>query len=250
MVDVMDFDFGLFDESMDLLTAPTNFMEPVELFETPVEQPVELSSEEVTAADQLLDELLNYIEPVHETPADLDADPARVMEEDKVFETLQPALDLTQEEMDAPDQLLEELFKQPEVAEPKEVLLEDFSNVTKVVTEEGKEVYILTLETKMATPEATPSKRSKKVRNSPYDKKERKRVQDVHAAQKYRKRKKEEGNMLKAEEQELVMKRNELKSQVGGMEAEVKTLKKLMVDLGLLPSSFRFHGRGVSKKKK
>jgi len=243
MTDVMDFDLGLFDESMDhLLNVPANFLEPVELFETPVESKnPELTSEEVTAADQLLDELLNYIEPVHEAPAELDADPASVMEEDKVFETLQPVLDLTPEEMAAPDQLLEELFKQAD------------NDVTKVVTEGGKEVYILTLDTKMPspqTPEVAP-KRSRKARMTPYEKKEAKRVQDCRAAQKYRKTKKEEERMLKEQEQELVMKRDELKSQVREMETEVKTLKKLMVDLRLLPSSFRFHGGGgVSKMKR
>merc|ERR1712038_1978336 len=233
---------------MDLLAPTTTLLEPVEFFETPeavaptfeTKQP-DLSSEEITAADQLLDELLDYLGPEQETPEVVAVGPTEVMEQDKVFETLQPVLDLTPEEMAAPDQLLEELVKQAD------------NDVTKVVTEGGKEVYILTLDTKMPSPQ-TPGvalKRSRKARMTPYEKKEAKRVQDCRAAQKYRKTKKEEERMLKEQEQELVMKRDELKSQVREMETEVKTLKKLMVDLRLLPSSFRFHGGGgVSKMKR
>merc|ERR1711993_226652 len=98
---------------------------------------------------------------------------------------------------------------------------------------------------KITTPAATstPSKRSRrKINISRHDKKERKRLQDAQAAQKYRKRKKEEENMTKAVEQTLVMKRDKLKSEINGMETEIKTLKKMMVELGLLPSSFRFNG--------
>jgi len=237
MVDVMmDFDLGLLDESMDLLQV----LEPVEFHQPAhVEQEI-LSTEEVTAADQLLDDLLDSIEPESSN-----ADLAQFMEQDKleqekVYETLQPSvLDLTPEEQAAPDQLLDELLlKQP--------ALEDFSNVTKVVTEAGKEVYILALEAKVPTTEA---KRKRKSAASPYDKKERKRKQDAQAAAKYRLKKKAEQDLFKDQEEALVKKRDELKSQVSGMEAEVNTLKKLMVELGLLPSSFKFHGgRRVSKK--
>jgi len=238
MVDVMmDFDLGLLDESsMDLLQV----LEPVEFYQpAQVEQEI-LSTEEVTAADQLLDDLLNSIEPELSN-----ADLAQFMEQDKleqekVYETLQPSvLDLTPEEQAAPDQLLDELLlKQP--------ALEDFSNVTKVVTEAGKEVYILALEAKV--PEAKRQRKSAATR-TPYDKKERKRKQDAQAAAKYRLKKKAEQDLFKDQEEALVKKRDELKSQVNGMEAEVNTLKKLMVELGLLPSSFKFHGgRRVSKK--
>jgi len=238
MVDVMmDFDLGLLDESsMDLLQV----LEPVEFYQpAQVEQEL-LSTEEVTAADHLLDDLLNSIEPESSN-----ADLAQFMEQDKleqekVYETLQPSvLDLTPEEQAAPDQLLDELLlKQP--------ALEDFSNVTKVVTEAGKEVYILALEAKVPT---TKAKRQRKSAATPYDKKERKRKQDAQAAAKYRLKKKAEQDLFKDQEEALVKKRDELKSQVSGMEAEVNTLKKLMVELGLLPSSFKFHGgRRVSKK--
>merc|ERR1712223_1499146 len=110
MVDVMDFSFDFFNESMDLLTP--NVLEPIEIFETPVEiekQSTELSLEEITAADQLMDELLSY------QPLQVAVDSSIVMQEDKVFETLKTVLDWTQEELYAPDQPLEELlFKQPE----------------------------------------------------------------------------------------------------------------------------------------
>lgn len=232
----MDFSFDFFNESMDLLTP--NVLEPIEIFETPVEiekQSTELSLEEITAADQLMDELLSY------QPLQVAVDSSKVMQEDKVFETLKPVLDLTQEELYAPDQPLEELlFKQPESLEAKDV------DVNNVVTEAGQDIYILTAETKITTPAATstPSKGSRrKINISRHDKKERKRLQDAQAAQKYRKRKKEEENMTKAEEQALVMKRDKLKSEINGMEAEIKTLKKMMVELGLLPSSFSFSSK-------
>lgn len=235
MVDVMmDFDLGLLDESsMDLLQV----LDPVEFYQpAQVEQEI-LSTEEVTAADHLLDDLLNSIEPELSN-----ADLAQFMEQEKVYETLQPSvLDLTPEEQAAPDQLLDELLlKQP--------ALEDFSNVTKVVTEAGKEVYILALEAKVPTTKAKRQRKSAATR-TPYDKKERKRKQDAQAAAKYRLKKKAEQDLFKDQEEALVKKRDELKSQVNGMEAEVNTLKKLMVELGLLPSSFKFHGgRRVSKK--
>merc|ERR1712061_610010 len=140
----------------------------------------------------------------------------------------------------------------------------DMSYVTKVVTEDGKEVYIVTTShpvapTSASSPDTsslsddsewTPTtskgrplvnrnaaKKSSSNRKSPYyikDKKERKNHQNVQAARKYRDKKKEEQNKIENEEQFYATKNNELKSQVAELEAEVKTMKKLMTELGII----------------
>jgi len=261
MIEVMNFDFELFDESMDLL-APTKIIEPVEFFGNPAAEVVtptfetfetiqpDLSFEEMTAGDQLLGELFNYIEPNQEIPEVIE-DLSKFKEQDKVFETLQPVLDFPPEEITAPDQLLDVTLKQT-TSEPKEASEDILNDVTTVITEGDKKVYILTLDSKLETQDLKSDlKRSKKVRISPYDKKERKRLQDAQAAQKYRNKKKEEQTQLKTEEQSLVTKRDELKSHVDELEAEVKALKKLMVERGFLPSSFKFyHNKHVKNKDK
>jgi len=261
MIEVMNFDFELFDESMDLL-APTKIIEPVEFFGNPAAEVVtptfetfetiqpDLSFEEMTAGDQLLGELFNYIEPNQEIPEVIE-DLSKFKEQDKVFETLQPVLDFPPEEITAPDQLLDVTLKQT-TPEPKEASEDIINDVTTVITEGDKKVYILTLDSKLETQDLKRDlKRSKKVRISPYDKKERKRLQDAQAAQKYRNKKKEEQTQLKTEEQSLVTKRDELKSHVDELEAEVKALKKLMVERGFLPSSFKFyHNKHVKNKDK
>lgn len=146
----------------------------------------------------------------------------------------------------------------------------DMTNVTKVITADGKEIYILiapatasTSSEVVAKSPATedsdddeewtpgespktstspkgrpPVKRStnKKYRKSPYikDKKERKKQQNVEAARRYRDKKKDELNLMDSEEQVLDNKNKELKSQVAELEAEVKTMKKLMTELGII----------------
>lgn len=66
------------------------------------------------------------------------------------------------------------------------------------------------------------------------DKKERKKLQNVEAARRYRDKKKVEQNVIETEEEMLVRTNNELKSKFSEMENEVKTLKKLMAELGLI----------------
>jgi len=197
------------------------------------------------------------------------------------------------DEMAAAEELLDELLKsddldlnfddlEPQVEQQqvtKEVTEEvttnqadsfiDMTNVTKVITADGKEIYILIAPAATASEvvakspvasedlddddsEWTPSpaglstspkgrppvKRSlnKKNRKSPYikDKKERKKQQNVEAARRYRDKKKEELNQMDSEEQVLTNKNKELKSQLAELEAEVKTMKKLMTELGII----------------
>jgi len=74
----------------------------------------------------------------------------------------------------------------------------------------------------------------RRTRQPVIDKKERKKIQNVEAARRYRDKKKNEQQLLDEELDELVEKNISLKSQVNEKENELKTLKKLMVELGLI----------------
>jgi len=146
----------------------------------------------------------------------------------------------------------------------------DMTNVSKIITEDGQEVLIIiappspasTCTTVVApesvamidssgddsewTPDSPKSskgrpmvQRSTKRTNrkaAPYikDKKERKKQQNVEAARRYRDKKKMEQSEVETEEQALCAKNKKLKSQVQELEAEVKTMKKLMLELNIL----------------
>merc|ERR1712241_1262859 len=71
---------------------------------------------------------------------------------------------------------------------------------------------------------------------APYikDKKERKKLQNVEAARRYRDKKKSELNDVESEEQILAEKNKGLKSEVADLEVKVRTMKQLMVELGIL----------------
>lgn len=82
-----------------------------------------------------------------------------------------------------------------------------------------------------------PKKRGPYKRTKAYntkDKKERKMLQNVVAARRYRDKKKNEQVFVEEEVQVLEKKNNELKSNLREMEGELKTLKKLMIELGLV----------------
>merc|ERR1712039_634141 len=66
------------------------------------------------------------------------------------------------------------------------------------------------------------------------DKKERKKAQNVEAARRYRDKKKAESDCVFAEEVMLSEKNKALRSKAAEIENEVKTLKKLMMELGLV----------------
>merc|ERR1712061_607933 len=80
----------------------------------------------------------------------------------------------------------------------------------------------------------TKAKSSRKA--APYikDKKERKKLQNVEAARRYRDKKKSELNDVESEEQQLAEKNKGLKSEVADLEVKVRTMKQLMVELGIL----------------
>lgn len=83
---------------------------------------------------------------------------------------------------------------------------------------------------------------SPKAKRKPYqrkrlpgiDKKERKKIQNVEAARRYRDKKKNEQQLLDEEVDELAKKNQELQGKVNEKENELKTLKKLMAELGLI----------------
>lgn len=78
---------------------------------------------------------------------------------------------------------------------------------------------------------------SKTKKRSPYsiqDRKERKKLQNVEAARRYRDKKKAEQNTVETEEQQLQRKNAALTAKVNEMENEAKTLMKLLKELGIL----------------
>lgn len=75
---------------------------------------------------------------------------------------------------------------------------------------------------------------SKRAHASVRDKKERKKLQNVEAARRYRDKKKLEQNVIESEEDILERKNKSLKGKLSEMENELNTLKKLMTELGLV----------------
>merc|ERR1712001_100066 len=75
------------------------------------------------------------------------------------------------------------------------------------------------------------------------DRKERKKMQNVEAARRYRDKKKAEESKVEEEERLLLNKNSELKETLNGIEGELNTIKKLMTELGLIklvtPKSLR-----------
>merc|ERR1712018_422893 len=149
------------------------------------------------------------------------------------------------------------------------------SNVTQVITEDGRQIVIMIAPpspvsskvdeddtTSYIAPESVATvdedsewcpdsptstrgrpvvKRSttkKQKRTAPYitDKKERKKQQNVEAARRYRDKKKAEQCDVETEESVLLSKNKQLKGEVAELEAELKTMKKLMTELGILKS--------------
>jgi len=66
------------------------------------------------------------------------------------------------------------------------------------------------------------------------DRKERKKMQNVEAARRYRDKKKAEESKVGEEEKKLLKKNSELKETLNGIEGELNTIKKLMKELGLI----------------
>jgi hypothetical protein len=77
------------------------------------------------------------------------------------------------------------------------------------------------------------------------DRKERKKLQNVEAARRYRDKKKQDEQNQGTEEKQLQKKNDELKGNLSSIEAELATIKKLMTELGLIklvtPSSLKIN---------
>merc|ERR1712113_607067 len=141
------------------------------------------------------------------------------------------------------------------------------TNVSKIITEDGQEVFIIIAppspvtttavvapesvatidsdDSEEWTPDSPKSSKGRPMvqrsvrrtnRKSPYikDKKERKKQQNVEAARRYRDKKKAEQCDIETEESVLLSKNKQLKGEVAELEAELKTMKKLMAELGIL----------------
>lgn len=66
------------------------------------------------------------------------------------------------------------------------------------------------------------------------DKKERKKLQNVEAARRYRDKKKLEQHEAEQEEEQLLVKNRTLRKQLQDIELELKTYKKIMLEVGLI----------------
>merc|ERR1711902_115128 len=90
--------------------------------------------------------------------------------------------------------------------------------------------------TKGRPPVKRTTPKAKANRKAPYikDKKERKKQQNVEAARRYRDKKKSELLNVESVEQTLADKNKGLKSEVADLEVKVRTMKQLMVELGIL----------------
>jgi len=66
------------------------------------------------------------------------------------------------------------------------------------------------------------------------DRRKRKQLQNVEAARRYRDKKKQEQSEMETEEKILLAKNKDLKDQLADIENEFKTMKKLMIELGLV----------------
>jgi len=216
-------------------------------------QDLNFSKEEMDAAENLLDELLR---------SDVDLDPSTSAEADIIID--QPQENAVNIESQDSDPTVIKI-------EQNDSGFLDMSNVTQVVTEDGKNIIILIAPqspeeaansthevsnesdndsewtpeiNSVATPKGRPMvKRSsagtrKNKRSAPYitDKKERKKQQNVEAARRYRDKKKAEACDIETEESVLLSKNKQLKGEVAELEAELKTMKKLMTELGILKS--------------
>lgn len=218
----------------DQTTAPLK-----DLPTTPIEA---FSEEEMAAAEGLLDELLKS----NGAPQFDLLDECKEEEEEEEQSIVQPKV---------------------EVENLDDSGFVDMTNVSKIITEDGQEVFIIIAPPSPATttsvvapesvatidsddsdewtPDSPKSSKGRPMvqrsvkrtnRKAPYikDKKERKKQQNVEAARRYRDKKKVEQSEIETEEQALCTRNKKLKSQVQELEAEVKTMKKLMLELNIL----------------
>lgn len=145
--------------------------------------------------------------------------------------------------------------------EPFEETPFNVSNVTQFTTDEGNVIIVVAPPSNTTTEDSdsdwTPGKSvprrkpgrkpaerhplmldgckvTKKSYKTIKDRKERKKLQNVEAARRYRDKKKQQALDVENEEQTLLKKNRELKEQLKDVENEMKTMKKLMVELGLL----------------
>jgi len=89
-------------------------------------------------------------------------------------------------------------------------------------------------EARTALTETEDGKITKRSYRNVRDRKQRKKLQNVEAARRYRDKKKQEQYEMEVEEQKLTVKNISLKEKLADIQGEMKTMKKLMVELGLI----------------
>lgn len=141
----------------------------------------------------------------------------------------------------------------------------NISNISQIVTETGEKVIIVVakedssssdvssdsdwspsgLDSNLEKTSKSSSRRGSKpgYKRGPYkrsshsnitDRKERKKKQNVEAARRYRDKKKNEQSGIEIEEEKVLKRNQELKLKLQETQSELKTLRKLMVELGLV----------------
>lgn len=228
---------------------------------------LKFSEEEMAAAESVLDELLK-LNDTDFNFSDVEVQNLQDTTTENQEETI-VAAELEQQQQPVQDENSKVLNLTPvgsfKIENQNDSGFFDMSNVTEVFTEDGRQIIIM-----VAPPSPTPTKteseenhvesdadsewtpdspksskgrppvkrisKQRKRSTPPYitDKKERKKLQNVNAARKYRDKKKEEQFGIEEEEQGLMRRNKELKAKVSEMEAEMKTMKKLMKELGIL----------------
>lgn len=257
------------DEDDSFLEASSNMRDLIEMSHVEeVSQPerifcIKEDSQELDH-QKLIDEMEAFLQS-HETgtqaednmPAEVNECPVLnekfddndLMESDELLDSLLSELS----EVDGFDinSLTEENFSIQEemdsgVGNDLNVTVEEGSNVIFVITPSYEEALVSSPASSDDTDWSPVSsvKSSGKIRKKPYgprrsklglqDKKERKKLQNVEAARRYRDKKKTEQQLMDEEVDELTKRNQELKGMVAEKENEVKTLKKLLQEIGLV----------------
>lgn len=212
-----------------------------------------LDEAEMAAAEELLDELLksadvdDLIFDSLEVPTLEEEQPSSVKEETEI--KIESQDDSGYFDMSNVSQIVTEDGRQiiimiappsPESTSGEESLDNVFRAPESVATvssiEEDPEWSPESPRTPKGRPPVRRTQKKSSSRKTPYitDKKERKKQQNVEAARRYRDKKKAEQSGVETEEQMLARRNLELKGQVAELEAEMKTMKKLMLELGIL----------------
>ena len=210
----------------------------------------DLPPEEMAAAEDILDELLKSgnmslddFDLTNETPdtSELLEDPPTTKEEpnDSGFIDMTNAHHITVDGQDIFIVVAPPSPRQPEQNQEVVTLVtapESFASLDVSGSSDPDWTPAASPKSSKGRPPVKRTKAKSSRKAAPYikDKKERKKLQNVEAARRYRDKKKSELNDVESEEQQLAEKNKGLKSEVADLEVKVRTMKQLMVELGIL----------------